>query len=248
MKKISLWVFGFGQFMEFFTPYLLEKYDVYVFDRDGSKKERITQIWATATSFEAAAGCQHILLGYPAGSIAELCQKLAPLVQKDALIFDICSVKTPPAAAMLEFLPQSVTLIGTHPIFWPQSGKNGIQGLKMTFSNIRARAEIFEDFKDFFSQSLFLHTIDILPEDHDREMAYVQGITHFIGRTLKKMHIPNTLLATQSYKHLRETSELVGYDSDDLFYSIQHDNPFAPEIRWELLEQFRQLENWIITR
>lgn len=47
------------------------------------------------------------------------------------------------------------------------------------------------------------------PEEHDREMAYVQGISHFIGRALKHISIPDAPLATKSYEHMRELSELV---------------------------------------
>lgn len=246
--KAKLWVFGFGQFMEFFAPHLAQKYDIYIYDRDGSKTQNIYWVGAIPATFSEAASCENIILWYPAGSIPELVKQLAPLVEKGTLVFDICSVKTPAVEAMQTGFSDDVFLIATHPIFWPQSGKNGVTWLKMTFSNISAPKDIYDDFKDFFASVLELNTIEISPEKHDREMAYVQWITHFIGRTLKKLVIPDTFLATESYKHLRETSELVGYDSEDLFLSIQKDNPFVEETRHQLLGVFQELNTWIYTK
>ncbi len=113
------------------------------------------------------------------------------------------------------------------------------------FSNILCDAKIYEGFKNIFEKKLGLKILEMTPEKHDREMAYIQGLSHFIGRTLKKMNIPDAPLATESYKHLRETSELVGYDSEDLFYSIQSDNPYAPEVREIFLEEIYKLNDWI---
>lgn len=59
------------------------------------------------------------------------------------------------------------------------------------------------------------------------------------------MNIPDAPLATESYKHMRETSELVGYDSEDLFYSIQSDNPYASEVRALFLSEIQKLNDWI---
>ena len=76
-------------------------------------------------------------------------------------------------------------------------------------------------------------------------MAYIQGVTHFIGRALKEIGIPASPLATNSYTHLREAKEMVGNDSDALFLSIQSDNPFVSGTRKKLLSQLGQLDNWI---
>jgi prephenate dehydrogenase len=67
-------------------------------------------------------------------------------------------------------------------------------------------------------------------EEHDREMAYVQALTHLIGRTLSSMNIPDEMLKTQSYQHLLDLCGLIGRDSFELFAAIQTLNPFAHEV------------------
>ena len=194
---------------------------------------------------QETAECDYVMLGYPAKYIEQLCKDISQYVQKDTVLFDICSVKTPAVSAMLRYLPKDCHIIATHPIFWPQSGKNGIEGLTCVMSEIQGISERYNILKDIFWQKLWLKICEMSPEEHDREMAYIQGITHFIGRSLKKMRIPNSNLATCSYNDLRKSSETVGYDSDELFLSIQNDNPFAKEIRIELLEQFQKQDNFV---
>jgi prephenate dehydrogenase len=79
-------------------------------------------------------------------------------------------------------------------------------------------------------EELGLHVVITTAEEHDREMAYVQGLTHLIGRSLVQMGIPDEMLKTQSYQHLLDLTGLIGNDSFDLFSAIQTLNPFARDV------------------
>jgi len=243
--KPTLWVFWFWQFMEFFTPHLTEYFSIYIYDKNNKNTQKISALWVTPGSMETTAKCDYVMLGYPSAYIGDLIVKISPFLQRKSVIFDICSIKSPPARDMLKLLPKNNHIIATHPIFWPQSGKNGIEWLTMTISNVRCDENIFVSFTEIFSQKLWLKVIEISPEDHDKEMAYIQGITHFIGRALKEINIPDSELATSSYSHLRDAKEMVGNDSDALFLSIQWDNPFTGEVRKKLMSEFNKLEQWI---
>ena len=61
-------------------------------------------------------------------------------------------------------------------------------------------------------------------------MAYVQALTHLIGRSLAQMQIPDEMLKTQTYQHLIDLTGLIGNDSFELFTAIQTMNPFAQEV------------------
>lgn len=242
--KPTLWVFGFWQFMQFFIPYLSPFFEIYVYDKWG-KSDDIVAVWALSTTKEQVASCDYVLLWYPAKYTEWLVKDIAPYIKNEAVVFDICSVKTPAVDAMIHYLPKDCSIIATHPIFWPQSGKNGIKGLKCVISNIRAKEETYNALKKIFEENLGLKVFEMSPEEHDREMAYIQWITHFIGRALKNIAIPGAPLSTMSYDHLRETSELVWYDSEDLFFSIQNDNPYAQEVRELLMNELENLDRQI---
>lgn len=243
----TLWVFWFWQFMEFFTPYIIEHFNVHIYDKWG-KSERIKKIGATPATFDETTKCDFIILWYPASYITDLVKQIAPNLKPWAVIFDICSVKAPAVQAMLEYIPEWIHLIATHPIFWPQSGKYGIKWLKMVLSNIRCDESIYQNIKDFFWNTLELKVFEMSPEEHDREMAYIMGISHFIWRALKNISIPNAPLSTKTYDHMREMSEIVGYDSLELFLSIQTDNPYCKEVRKKLTDEFQNLEKLIEER
>lgn len=247
--KPTLWVFGFGQFMKFFTPYLRDYFDIIVYDREEWKNEKriedIRSLWVRSWDIIETASADYVLLWYPAWSIADLVKEIAQYITRDSVVFDVCSVKIPAVTAMLKYLPKECNIIATHPIFWPQSGKKGIIWLKCVFSNVRCDQDEYVFLKNIFWEKLWLEIPEMTAEEHDKEMAYVHVITHFIGRSLKKIWIPESDLATCSYKDLRDSSETVGYDSDELFLSIQQDNPYASEVRNKLLQEFQDQQNFI---
>ena len=231
--------------MEFFTPHLLPYFDIKIYDKWGNKTEGIQSLWATPGNMQETSACDYVMLGYPAKYISELVQDISQYVKKDTVVFDICSVKTPAVQAMIEYLPSDCHIVATHPIFWPQSGKNGIEWLKCTLSQVRVPDEKYDFLKHIFWEKMWLKIFELTPEEHDKQMAYVQGITHFIGRSLKKMNIPNAELATCSYSDLYTSSETVGYDSDELFLSIQTDNPYVWEVRKTLMQELETQNTWI---
>lgn len=242
--KPKLGVFWFGKFMEFFTPHISKYFEIYVYDT-GKRTQHILNLWATPATLKEAATCEYVLLWYPAKYLQKLVGDIAWYIQKDATVFDICSVKTLPATVMLEFLPENCNIIVTHPIFWPQSGKETIVWLKMMLANIRSTDEKYDFLKHVFGEKMQLEIYEMTPEEHDREMAYIQWVTHFIGRTLKRLAIPKAKLSTLSYDHLREASEMVGYDSDELFLSIQQDNMYVADIRKKIIQEFETQNDWI---
>ena len=249
MKKPTLWVFGFGQFMKFFIPHLHEYFDIQVYDREGWKNKGrnadLRSVQVVSGDMQQVAECDFVLLGYPAKNIGKLVQDIFPYIQSNSVVFDICSVKTPAVEAMLEYLPKECQIIATHPIFGPQSGKHGIEWLTCVLSQTRCSDEKYEFLKNIFWKKLKLRLVEMTPEEHDREMAYIQGITHFIWRALKQLCIPDSQLATCSYLDLRKSSEAVGYDTDELFLSIQQDNPYVWEVRKKLLKEFEKQEHFI---
>ena len=66
-------------------------------------------------------------------------------------------------------------------------------------------------------------------------MAYVQALTHLIGRTLVNIRIPDEELKTNSYQHLLELCGLIRYDTKELFFAIQNLNPYAQEITQQFI-------------
>jgi prephenate dehydrogenase len=80
-------------------------------------------------------------------------------------------------------------------------------------------------------QALALKVFQVSPEDHDREAATVQGLTHLIARLLLAMEPLPTRMTTASFDRLMQAVDMVRHDSPAVFRAIERDNPFAAEVR-----------------
>ena len=217
-------IVGFGQFGRFMARHLTPFFDIAVCDNADLKNEAET-IGVTWQDFETTASKEIIIFAVPLNNFAEVLQRVAPFLKSDALCLDVCSVKIKPIELMLEHLPPTVEIVGTHPLFGPQSGRESIENLRIALCPVRATRT--EQIRRFLDDDLKLKVFEKSPEEHDREMAHVQALTHFVARALDELHVAESELATVSYEELMKAARLVSEDSWELFQTIQQGNPFA---------------------
>ena len=237
MKEIS--IIGFGQFGQFMARHLSRRFDVVVCDVAECKDEA-EKIGVEFSDFEEAAGKEIVIFSVPLKSFESVLIESSKHLRADALVIDVCSVKLKPIELMLRHLPASVEIIGTHPLFGPQSGKEGIAGLKIAFCPVRTTRS--EEVKKFLADDLKLIVLEKSPEEHDREMAHVQALTHFVARALFELHVEDSEFATVSYDELMKAAALLAEDSWELFQTIQQGNPFADERRKAFIKKLIELE------
>lgn len=238
-KIATVGIIGFGQFGQFMARHLAPHFDAAVCDRADrrAEAERIGVRWG---DFETVASQKIVVFAVPLESFESVLRRAVPFLQTDALCFDVCSVKIAPLRLMEEILPETVEIVGTHPLFGPQSGREGIEGLRLAFCPRRTTraAEI----KRFLAEDLKLRVLEKSPEDHDREMAHVQALTHFVARALDELHVSDSELSTVSYEELMRAARLVSEDSWELFRTIQKGNPYADAKRRAFIEKLIELE------
>jgi prephenate dehydrogenase len=232
-------IIGFGQFGQFMARHLAPFFDVTVCDHADLYKEA-KKIGVKWRDFETVASRKIVIFAVPLKSFETVLTRAAAFLPRDALCFDVCSVKIEPLRLMRAHLPETVEIIGTHPLFGPQSGREGIEGMRVALCPVRTgkSAEI----KQFLTQKLKLRVFEKSPEEHDREMAHVQALTHFVARALDELHVVDSELATVSYEELMRAARLVSEDSWELFQTIQQGNPFADTKRKAFIEKLIELE------
>jgi prephenate dehydrogenase len=128
-------------------------------------------------------------------------------------------------------------------MFGPQSGRHGIAGLKVVLCPLRTGR--LARIRDFLARELRLEVLEMSPEKHDSEMAYIQGLTHWMAKALREIKLPDLGLATPAYHHLLKIEENLREDSAALFRTIQAENPFAAKARAELMAKLREIEGEI---
>lgn len=234
--KPQLGLIGFGAFGRLTAKHLSPWFDIIAHDPAASDGDV-----ARLTTLDEVAACPVVLLAVPVGVLAETVAAIAPSVTPGALILDVGSVKVKPAQVMLEGLPQGVSIVGTHPLFGPQSGKDGIAGLRIAVCPVRGDKAAWRA-AAFCRRALALKVFVVSPEDHDREAATVQGLTHLIAKVLLAMEPLPTRMTTTSFERVMQGVDMVRHDSAAVFRAIEHDNPFAAEVRrrfFDLAEQAR---------
>ncbi|MFX9058099.1 prephenate dehydrogenase/arogenate dehydrogenase family protein, partial [Acinetobacter baumannii] len=92
----------------------------------------------------------------------------APHLRPGALVVDVCSIKTRPLEILERALPPGVDLLGTHPLFGPESGRAGLAGLRIALCPVRGRRA---GQARRFLRRLGLAVTVTTAAEHDRQMA-----------------------------------------------------------------------------
>ncbi|TAJ33992.1 prephenate dehydrogenase [Bosea sp. (in: a-proteobacteria)] len=192
-----------------------------------------------ATAAEVAA-CDLVILAVPVPAIPDAIAALHPHLRAGTVVLDVGSVKIGPARALVEGLPTHVGIVGTHPLFGPQSARNGLAGLKIALCPIRGGAT--PRIAAFLRHVLKLEVIVTTPDAHDREVAMVQGLTHLIAKILVRMEPLPRRMTTASFDLLMQATDMVRYDAPNVFMAIERANPHAKAVRdrfFSLAEEMR---------
>jgi len=227
-KKIS--IIGFGNFGKFLAENLISAgASVFVHDfKDKIKEAR--ELGAKFASLEEACRNKIIILAVPMENFIETLNKIKDNLLPGTLVLDVCSLKIFACDAMNGILPKNIEIIGTHPLFGPQSARNSIGGMKIALVNVRSRKETFEKVKSF-CKNLGLKVIVTSADEHDRQMASSQALTHFIGQVCKRINLQRVELSTKTFEDLMNIIEIIKNDTPALFNNMQTMNPFAKTSR-----------------
>ncbi|MHC1693561.1 MAG: prephenate dehydrogenase/arogenate dehydrogenase family protein [Sphaerochaetaceae bacterium] len=227
---MNIGIYGLGRFGAFWASALAKKQPVAGYNRSPlSEPPQGVRL----VPLDELLCCDTIILCVAISAFRQVVESIAPHLRPGTLVMDTCSVKTYPAAIMERFLPPSVKIVATHPMFGPDSGKNGVAGLPLVFSPIRCDALTSDRWRQLFTD-MGLHVIDMGCDQHDREAAYSQGVTHFVGRVLDELHLEPTELATLGYQRLMSIVEQTCNDPMQLFYDLQRYNPYAHAMHGKL--------------
>lgn len=225
-------IVGFGSFGKLMAELLEPHTDVLVYSRRGS----------TAT-IEEVAGCDLVLLSTELDRLRDVCEQLKPHVSPETIVSDVCSVKVKPAATLEDVLGEKCQLLASHPMFGPQSVKDngGTKGLTWVWHELTEGD--FEEVRELLTKKLQLDILPMTPDEHDKQMAWVHGLTFFVGRGLLELDIPPLTLDTGYYRRLVDLYELEKKHSKALFYTVERGNPYAKEIREKFIKSLGKLES-----
>ena len=231
---------GYGRFGALTARYLAQDYAVRVFSRSQSPDD-IAASGARAGSLEEVCQQPFVILCVPISAMPATLRRIAPLLPAKAVVIDVCSVKIQPIQWMRELLPPEVFILGTHPMFGPDSAADSLEGRKLVLCRERMPASLYRRIYRYLIERK-LEVIETTPEDHDRQIAVSLSLTHFIGRSLSAFGAGDLKIDTEGYRRLVYTLGVVEHDTWQLFEDMHRYNPFASNARTDFMQAMQAID------
>lgn len=236
---MEIGVYGLGRFGYFWAQLLGQRFSVRAYSRSADRPTPpgVTRV----TSLTSLMDTDVVFLCPAISAMEAVLHEIAPLTRPRTLIADTCSVKVYPSELMKKILPPESQILATHPMFGPDSGRNGVQGLPIVLHPLQNAQAEFDFWKAAFG-SMGMKVIELTPDEHDQAAAYSQGITHFIGRVLSDMGVKPHPIATQGYRSLLEIVQQTCNDPFQLFLDLQRFNPYTAAMRADLVASLTKVQ------
>lgn len=193
-------------------------------------------------NIEAVKNADIIIVSVPIRETVKVIEEIAPHIKEDALLTDFTSVKVKPMEAMKK---AKCGILGGHPLFDSSVGfksQNFILCPAKENNNSRWYRE--------FLKSLRLNVIELSADEHDRQMAVIQGLTHIsnisLGYALKKVGygLNNAeKLSSPVYLLRLYTAGRILAQDEKLYSDIEMENPYSKETAKAYLDAVKELES-----
>lgn len=201
-----------------------------VFERAGWEVE-VAGRSTPSSPGDLAGACDVVMVSVPIRETIGVIRSIAPLLSEDQVFCDLTSLKTAPVKAMLA---SRARVVGLHPMFGPTA--QGLSGQTVIATPARCDPVTLESILSVFRSQGARVTIST-PEEHDRIMAVVQGLTHFVtlgmAETMRRVGIsPVDTLAFMSPVYQMEMGLVGRLLSQDprLYADILELNPHVPPV------------------
>ncbi len=224
MKNTTVGIIGFGRFGQLLARLLKEDFDVFVSNRS-DKSLGARKLGVKYASLSEAAAKDLVIFCVPISEIKKAVTEIKPYLKKGALVIDTCSVKEYPIRVMKSHLPQDIDVLGTHPLFGPDSFAKKAPR-KWVFCPDGKLTGKMQKWKSFIARKGF-EVIVADPAAHDRNMVFAINLPHLIGIALSRSNFSYQKISTASSGMLHEFRRVALNDSGQLFKDIHRYNRFA---------------------
>lgn len=180
-------------------------------------------------NIEAIQNADIIIFSVPIDIMVETIKEVAPHAREGSLLMDVCSIKTESAEALMKYAPENVEILPCHPMFGPRVPT--IKRQIVVLTPIEGRSNKWLNrVKEYLTNSE-CEIVVTTPQEHDKYMSIVQGLTHFsfitLASTIRKLHInvkKSRSFSSPVYSLMLDMVSRIVYQNPYLYYSIQKNN------------------------
>lgn len=227
-KLLSIGIIGFGNFGQFLAKHFVAQgHNVIATSRgDYTKAARDLGVIFFEDADDFCEEHPDVVIVCTSILSTETTLKKFPLqrLKRNTLFCDVLSVKQFPKQLFQQLLPPDFDILCLHPMFGPDSGKHGWKDLPLVFDKVRigsepARAERCANLLGIF-EAAGCRMVEMSCEEHDRQAASSQFITHTVGRMLGTMELTETSISTKGFDSLLSLVDNTYNDSFELYYGL----------------------------
>lgn len=238
MKNQTVGIIGFGRFGQLLAGLLKDDFEVFVSNR--SDKSLIAKkLGAKYVSLGEAAAKGLVILCVPISQMENVLLAIKPHLNDGALVIDTCSVKEYPLMLMKRLLPKRVEILGTHPLFGPDSFSER-SAWRWAFCPEGRLTPRMKGFKSYLEGKGF-RVIITDAAAHDRDVVIAINMPHLIGKALNHILINGTGVSTLNLERLKAFRNVALNDSEQLFRDVHLYNRFSKPIEGKFLHEMQKI-------
>ena len=234
---------GTGKMGRWFAEFLKQDGKEVIITGRNEKKRLDTQRELgvqAGSNIEAIKAADVAVISLPIDSLEAVAQEIAPHVRPEQIIIDVTSVKVQPQAFLHHHLNTRLVL-GVHPMFGP--GARNIRGQNFILTPTSAPENtLAQKVKDYLTERDARVTL-MTPEEHDRMMTVILGLSHFIAIVTADTLLDTTRLgetraiSSTTYKALLTLVGSVISEDPKLYSTLQMNFPDITGVENAFLEK-----------
>ena len=233
---------GFGRWI---AEHLNNDFNITITSPDEASLKEVAEelnVDYNTDNVEAVKNADIVIFCVPIDSMVETIRQVAPHAPEGSLLMDVCSIKTEAAEALNEYAPENVEILPCHPMFGPRVPSIKRQIIVLTPIENRAN-KWFGRVKKYLIESE-CEIVITTPQEHDKYMSIVQGLTHFsfitLASTIRKLNInvqKSRSFSSPVYSLMLDMVNRIIYQNPHLYYSIQKNNKETSYARKTLIKE-----------
>ncbi|HPX24880.1 MAG TPA: prephenate dehydrogenase/arogenate dehydrogenase family protein [Methanofastidiosum sp.] len=191
-----------------------------------------------------------IIVSVPIKSTIPVIREITPFIKEGKLLMDLTSLKVGPINEMLK---SKADVLGAHPLFAPSIGDVRGQTIILCPQRI-SNKELYQKV-NFILTNRGANIVEMTPEEHDKMMAVIQGLTHFsaiaLCHCMKDLNFDIKKSFECTSPVYRLTLDMAGRilnQEPELYADISLLNPITPEILLQYIKSAETLFKKIQTK
>jgi len=190
---------------------------------------------------EEVAALPLVILAVPVSVLPQILRAIRPHLVRGALVADVSAAKVLPSRWMRRLLPRHVDLLGTHPLFGPDTVTRSVRGRTIVLCPIRIGPARLRRVRRLLDDAGI--RVEVLtPAAHDRLIARTILLTQYVGRLITLSGIPQERGVTTPYRTLLDLAGIARRDDVRVFTDMWRYNRHSAEIGRALRMGHRRIE------